>query len=464
MNDEKDLNGELEEIAEIFRTELNKEMQSAQGDAVEDGIVIQELDEENGADDDGEEETLCECCGENPVDKTYGANSEYCAECREAMRHYPIGVSGVLLGLLAVVLATLSLLDFAGDFNIYNTVREGNGYYAENRAASALDSYDGAISACEDKDITASKLYLKTAEILTATMPNGVYSMQEIPERITEALSSFELKLPVYSKYEDMRKDALVLYATMQEFYAIVNKEEYSSAYDESVYDSIIKEIDELSGTQTEIESADGKSKEKVTVSDAMIEFCKYMFAYSAGKNDEAYTYMQKAYEAGPEYVWLYAYELGIGSLQNGDNEKAAELAALLYETNADSPDAFALYSSYYRMNNDAEKAEEWAQKGIELNKDNAELYRLSAMAYITDGDFESAKEACDTALGYDSYGLLYMVAIVAENELGNTETVNELKTSLTNLGTELSDKMQKYLNGEITAQKMFSEGSGDAE
>lgn len=461
MNEEKDLNGELEEIAEMFRTELKKETKSAQTEVEEEGIVIQQLD-------DGDfdvEEKLCECCGENPVDKTYGEHYEYCTECREAMKHYPIGASGFLLCILALVLATLSVVDFADDFNIYNTVREGNGYYAENRNASALDSYDGALSACEDKDITATKLYLKTAEIMTKTMPNGVYSMQEIPERICEALSSFELKLPVYSKYEDMRKDALILYGTMQEFYAIVNNEEYSETYgDEGAYENIIKEIGQLSGTQIEIETADGKSKEKATVSDAMVEFCKYMFAYSAGKNDDAYTYMQKACEAGPEYVWLYAYELGIGALQNGDKSKAEELAALLYENNADSPDAYALYSSYYRMNNDTKKAIEWVEKGIELNKENAELYRLYAMAYIVNGDYETAKDACDTAMSYDNYGLLYMVAIVAENELGNSKTVDELKATLLNQGTELSEKMQKYLDGEITAQKMFCEGSGDVE
>lgn len=463
MKDDKDLNGELEDIAELFRTEFKKASEKAEKELAEKGIVIQQFEEET---EEISKDELCACCGEKPVDKAFGESSEYCEECREAMKRYPFSAISIAICLVLVATAIVSVCIFAMNFNIFNTVREGDAYLKENRLTMALDSYEGALSACEDDDVNARRIHLKTAEIMTKTMPEGVYSMQEIPEHINKALSSFELGLPIYSKYEDMRKDALLLYGTMQRFYAIVNKDEYASftSADAKIYNAIMEEIDGIIGTEIEITAKDGKSKEKYTANEAMVQFCKYMFAYSAGRNDEAYEYMRKVSKSGPQYVWLYAYELGIASMQNGDFDTAGELAKALYETNSDSADAYALYSSYFRMIGNSDKAIEWAKKGIERNETNAELYRLQAMAHISNGDFGSAKECCDTAMNYDNYGLLYMVAIVAENELGNADKVTELKTLLANQGLELSEKMENYLNGKISAEKMFTEGTGDTE
>ena len=85
-------------------------------------------------------------------------------------------------------------------------------------------------------------------------------------------------------------------------------------------------------------------------------------------------------------------------------------------------------------------------------------------MNYVAQGDVDKAKTVIDEALTYNAYGLLYYTAIVIENELGNTETVDEMISTLQNGGLGLTEKMNDYLSGKITAKQMFTEGTGDVE
>ena len=52
----------------------------------------------------------------------------------------------------------------------------------------------------------------------------------------------------------------------------------------------------------------------------------------------------------------------------------------------------------------------------------------------------------------------------IIENELGNTDRVQELKDELKEQEVELTEKMNNYLDGKITATEMFTEGTGDVQ
>ena len=155
---------------------------------------------------------------------------------------------------------------------------------------------------------------------------------------------------------------------------------------------------------------------------------------------------------------------MGMAELQSGDIEKAETLADALYNSNVELPDAYALKSAIFRMNGDNKKAIEWADKGLKISSENTELYRTKAMALVVKGDFEEAKKVVDTALENDGYGLLCMTAIVIENELGNDDRVKELKEILKENNMEISEKTKNYLKGKISAQEMFTEGTGDVQ
>ena len=100
-------------------------------------------------------------------------------------------------------------------------------------------------------------------------------------------------------------------------------------------------EIGSIIDKQVTVLSIDKKNSQLVPSSEAMVRFCQYMFAYSNGYYEDSYQYMNKVYEIKPEYLWLYAYEMGMAELQSGDIEKAEILAEALYNNNVELPDAY---------------------------------------------------------------------------------------------------------------------------
>lgn len=457
----KALDDELQRLAATFKQELKKAQAMSEEELIKNGIIIQQYEDEEGV---IPEEELCQCCGEQRRDKTFGENYEYCKKCREAMKRYPLSFYSIVTLAVMVFVAVLSVFSFVADYNIYDTVRKADKYLAENKLDSAVENYDSAIVYFDEKEILPQKLYLKTAEIVFEKMSDGIYSMGEVQYRIKKALSQFEINLPLYAEYEYMHTESQVLYATMDEFYNVIYDEKYAEfdGKDQKTYEAIMTDIGSIIDKQVTVTSLDGKTSKMVSSSPAMVRFCQYMFAYSMDKYDDSYGYMQEVCELEPSYVWLYAYELGMVELQKGNIEEAKTLAEAILLRNAENVDGYVLSSSIARMTGNIKEAISVADEGIEINPDYAELYRIKAMAYIANGEIDNAKKCIDQALELKEYELSYMVSLVVENELGNKDKVKEIKESLKDHDVELTEKMQKYLKGKITAKQMFTEGTGD--
>ena len=457
------LNDELEKLAQTFKAELEKAQSLTEEELIKKGIITPEYEDEEGA---IPEEELCVCCGEKRRDKSRGENYEYCNDCREAMKRYPFGASGIIALIASIALAILSVYSFSLDFIPYNTVKEANSYIRQDRLDSAITAYDGAISALEDEGISAKWLYLKTSKILFNTMPAGVNSMTEVVTRLDKALSEFEAKMPIYGEYANMREETLVLYATMQSFYEVVNNEEYVDFENltDELYEQVMYEIGSIIDKEVSVVSRDGKTTEMHPANEAMVRFCQYMYAYSASKYDDSYAYMKKVYEADATYLWLYAYELGLVELQKGNFDEAEKFAELMLQVNKEASDAYSLKSSIARVTGNIDEAILLATEGLSYDSTNSELIRVKGMGYAAKGDFENAKEVLDEALSMGSYGMLHMTAIVVENELGNTDVVEAYLNELEENDIELSEKLQSYMDGKITAEQVFTEGTGDVE
>ena len=266
-------------------------------------------------------------------------------------------------------------------------------------------------------------------------------------------------------KYPRIR-ESLVLYGTMQEFYNIISAEEYAeyTSEDTEMYKEIMTKIGALIDKEISVLSIDGKTTKMVPANEGMVRFCQYMFAYVSEQYDDSYQYMVKTEELLPSYLWLYAYELGFVESQSGNVSKAKELAAKIVDWNIEEADGYSLYTSIERLNGNYEKALRWANKGIEHNPNNAELMRLKAMALCCQGELDEAKKVIDEGLAIQEYAVIYFTAIVIENELGNNDAVESFKAALEEQEIELSDRMNDYLAGKLTAQQLFTEGTGEVE
>ncbi len=454
----KALNDELERLADTFKQELKKAQAMTEEELIKSGIIIQQYEDEDGV---IPEEELCQCCGEQRRDKSFGENYEYCRKCREAMRNYPLSIPGVIALAAMVFVAVVSVFGFASDYSVYDTVRKADNYVSEKKIYSAISTYDEAISTLESASISPKKLYLKTAELVYYTMPESMYSFADVSARIEKGLSDFEMSIPIYNAYKGINQEVLTMQSTFTEFYNLMNSEEYIDydIKDDKQYEELMTAVGSIIDKQVTI-----RSTEMVKADEAMVRFCQYMLAYSAGKYDDSYKYMNVVYELKPTYLWLYAYELGIAELQKGDAEKAEMFAKALYNSNIELPDAYVLYSSIERMTGNTKKAIEWADKGIKEIPDNAELYRMKAMALVAKGDYKEAKKVVDEGLEKQQYSYIYMVSLIVENELGNKDKVKEIKEIMKEEKLEIPERTNKYLKGKISAKEMFTEGTGDVE
>lgn len=475
MEDNKNLNGqenteglnkELEDIAELFRQQLaetTEQYEKGEIDASEDSGREDENSSSDISEDEiePEEELFCEECGEG-----YTAGKEgLCENCLEEMRGAPLKFRYIFMALLIGISAFFPMRGFWENVEGYALAYEAKANASLGNLTSAITSYDEAIAFFENEEINAKNLYFESAEVVFREMSSGSASMSDVADRVSKGLEGSFVVMPIYKKYEKMGDESLVMYATMQKFYDVVNKAEYA-AYtidNEEMYNTIMAEIDGLTGTTVEINGVNGETREE-PVSEGMVRFCQYMFAYTSEKQESANGYLKTVYELEPEYLWLYAYELALVSIKDGDIETAEKLAEALVDTNAEDADGYNLYSIVSRISGDGKKALEWAEKGLEKNPQNAELLRQKAMAYAVCDDFDNAKLAVDEALTYESYGILYYTSIVIENELGNTETVEETVSLLEAYGLGVSDKVNDYLGGKITAEQLFTEGTGEVE
>ncbi len=452
-----ELNDELERLAETFRQELKK-AQNMSDEEFEEAYV----------DDEGiiPQNELCACCGERRRDKSFGENYEYCAECRENMKKYPISWQGVATAVVMIGIAIFSIITFAGDFKAYDYGYKAEKYLKETKLTSAINSYDSCVTLFKENEVNAQKMYFDCAKLVFNTMDSGMNSMQFVNLLIEDCVTPEQSRNLLYGSIMDVYYENKLLLGTMNEFYSITEKEEYAEydAEDEEMYEKIMADIEGIASKEIAVVSLDGKTTEMMPASEAIVRFCQYIFAYSSNKYDESIAYMRMVRELKPEYYWLYGYELGMAELQNGNAEDARGLAKEMMAQNRENPNAYLLHSAVDRMTGKYENAVSWTEDGLKAAPESHELYRYKAMAHVALGQYNDAEDAISKALDLKQYTLGYMTAIVIENELGNTEAVEEMKSTLEEDEVELTEKMNNYLKGKITAKQMFTEGTGDVE
>lgn len=447
-----ELDQELEFLAQTFRDELKK-AQEEQG-------------EEFFEDDEGviTDDELCECCGECRKDKSLGENYPYCAQCRDAMRHYPFNWYNIVITLALVALSVMSCFTFFGDFDGYFHTYNAKKAEAERKMSTAISSYDTAIAFFDKEEVNAKGIKLSCADAVYETMNEGVSSMDRVSDLVSDALSEFDTKLPMYKHYVDLRDEVMVLYGTMQKFYLVVNDSKYADFENKEVYEEAMTAIGALIDEDIQVKSMYGNNLKSYPADEAIVRFCQFMFAYTAGNHEDSYQYMRKVEELKPGYLWLYAYELGLVDAQTGDVKSAKKLAQAMYENDIEYYGSYCVYACAERLSGNLDKSIAWADKGIANVPGSSEIRRHKAMSLSLKGELEEAKAVLEEANEIEQNGLLSITLLVVENELGNTEAVEETKKYLEENGVEIPQRTQDYLAGKLTLQSLFGEGTGDIE
>lgn len=435
------LDEELERLAEMFREEL-KNQGEIEDDVLRDsqGIIY--------------EDEVCECCGERRKAK----NSEYCKTCQEAMRKYPLSIPMIIVTAVIVFFAVFSVYDFSNNFDGYYLASKAKSSESKKELFTSIDYYQQSIEFFDTNGINAKGLKFGCVDI----MYNVMVASEDILTTLSSAIDGYEAMLPMYNKRVAQYDEIYVLRKTMDLMFEIYDDPTYEDAEeDDEVYEQAMTAIGSLIDQEVIVSSIDGESR-IYKCNEAVVRYCQYSYAYLMGRSEDVYYYVHEVYKLAPHYLCMYGYDLGIVSAQTGDFKTALEAADALYADNIEDSTSYCIYSVVERLRGNYDGAIKWADKGLVINPQDTELMRNKAMALVCKGDLEAAKTVIDEGMSAGDNDLCFAVSIVVENELGNTDTVEELKQMYEEAEVDIPERVLEYLDGKLTPEQLFTEGTGD--
>ncbi len=472
---EGELTGELERLTVLFRDELKKAREAeADADAEGQEEVIQELDEikEQVEKEIIPEEELCRCCSERRRDTSFGEDYEYCAHCREGMRHYPMGIQYLALALVVTVFAFVSAYLFFTDFNSLYAIRQAEKLVGQGKMTSAVTQYQKAIELFSDDSIVAKRPTLKVTELTYNTI-GSFSSAQTLADGLDSLLSPLDYKMPWNRKYYKIRNQLLTEAATVTAYSDISTK--YQN--EEEPYDAIVKDLETYVGKSLEINAPKasgglstlffGTGAKIETVYDAdVIRLLQYIMLQSKTKPEEKSEYMLETQKNSPDRLWLYAYYLGLHYAHAGDADAANALCDKLFAENIENSYGYFLKETIYRASGEFNKSAEIIDEGLKMCGESTEMYRLKAVNQILNGKPKEAVTLLQPIVDGEtnlqpSLQALFTYEIAAK-EAGDKTTMKKIEGIISENSITYPDVMKAYLNGKKTAKQIFTTGTYD--
>ncbi len=474
-NPQAELYDELEEVRALFEETLKKESEHFS----DEGELIQSLEdiEEDEEETEQEEEALklCECCEEEKPESEFTDGRDYCNECYEAMKKYPIRKRGILTCLIMAVAFFAALYSsMTSVINLNNPQDMSFEYffsgfeaYTENRIVSAVNGYSKYLTAVEGKN-NISGIAVKHTIDCYDRMGAYTYAAELIENHYTD----FELKLPWNAKYRKILESNELYNATYSKIQELITANASESGYD---FESLIKETAALK------DEADEKGNK--LYADFIVDIYTFDFMTMADYTDEELfefiNEIDKKYgkDENSHITTLCRY-----AAITGRKDVADECFDRMMKTNSQNVDIYSAYFNYYRFleTPDTEKMKELTAEMAELCGTlanecgiyNMDYLYCQAITYLLTGEGSMALEAMDqlySSVNY--YGSYYsgtfttstvnLYALAALYN-GDTETYEWAKSMMENAGHKLSSLVEKYKDGEITIAEALTDKGGD--
>ncbi|MBQ8026609.1 MAG: DUF3808 domain-containing protein, partial [Clostridia bacterium] len=245
-------------------------------------------------------------------------------------------------------------------------------------------------------------------------------------------------------KYDDTHS------ALFYEYYEKIYYGEITA--DEIPYDKVIAEYEEtLSKTTNNVEKG-------------VIYY--YMLAISDICSKDTQTkldYCKKIAECAPEEHWLYIDNFITFSIQTGDYETAEQYIAKMREINSESvyPDRYE--AVLLRYQGEYDKAIAATEKLLET-VDTHQIYTLyydALLCHFMSGNYDKAFEYAAMCFEDEMYLTVDSVNFYAllSKQLGKDSSYTDAVEFLESYEMKLSPTVDKYLNGEITAEQLIKNG-----
>ena len=489
-NQSGDYREEMEELARIFKEELDKTIEETENAETETEYEVEGYEVTMGDKKPVEELTeadLCECCGERARGTEKNPDSPFCSECEAILEKYPYDWKGATAAIVTLFVALAAVICFITNVPVFSHTVEAEKAYNEGNLFTANQKFNKALESIAKED---EGVFLNVYE-KRILLNYRMLDMDSVLSDTDNYFSDFTKKLPMYKDVAEIEDEILSMQATVLVIQDVISQ--YSDISDNN-YDEIIKKLSDLSGkkiyvskTEYHLETEEGftpTGKEKIYVcDDAWIEMYKYSAAQYVGKDDKIIAeYLAGASEKSDYISNLVSPLLAATYAGIGEYDKAEALLPKIKEVNKENIDYYMVQSMIYRYRDkDYQKGIDTCISGLNtLAKipDGSDLiaqlgYVLSmqkTLNYIMLEDYKSAYTSAKECYSYQSE--TYSISVQVRDmyamlalQTGDTETFKTLEEEIKEYGEAaagFSQDVKNYKAGKVTLQELAMDGGYD--
>lgn len=520
MNDKKeklpngapqdDYHEEMEELARIFKEELDKAVSDAEDANRFDDLEKVEvegydpksvsLDKDKSVEGRGEDE-LCECCGERPRGTKKHPDSAFCEECEAVLEKYPYDWKGILTAILVVGVMIYSFVMLMMESPAFANSIRGDRALKDGKVFTAIYKYETAFSHIDSE-------YAKEYKGLFAKHVIAEYranALSDVWAETEEFFTETDLKMPWFKDVKEAYDDANLLSISMSAVENI-HLADYSSAETSSTekitedYDRIVGILDGLSGKkiyekngeyhdETETDFTPDGTETVYVYDETILNLYKYSAAITADKDYDVIAGFLEKVNGGSLCMSDFAKtNLAVSYVHLGKFDEAEKLAEELRENNCEANNYYYVMSMIYRIRDkDYTKAVDICLEGLNMLAKLDEAYELVAvegrhlsmqktLALIMAGKYTEAYESAGECFDYDSYYqsevLGYSSAaeevsdmyIILAIHTGDEDVYNEYAEQVVAAGEDavVHEHVSLFKEGKITLTEIVNSGRYD--
>ena len=489
-NQSGDYREEMEELARIFKEELDKTIEESENTETETEYEVEGYEVTMGDIKPAKELTedeLCECCGERARGTEKNPDSPFCSECEAILEKYPYDWKGVTTAIVTLFVTLAAIICFIVNVPVFSYTVEGEKAFNEGNLFTANQKFNKALEAISEEDNGAFLNVYEKRILLNYNM----LDMDSVLSDADDYFSDFAKKMPMYKDVAEIEEEIMKMQATVLVIQDVLSQ--YADVSDNN-YNEIINSLDALSGkkvyvkgTSYHLEGEEGftpTGKEDVYIcDDAWIEMYKYSAAQYLEKDGKIITeFLSNAAEKS-EYVEILVNPLLAATYVGiGEYDKAEALLPTIKEANKENIDYYMVQSMLYRYRDkDYQKGVDTCIAGLNMLAsipDSSDMiaqigYILSmqkTLNYIMLEDYKSAYTSAEECYSYqaETYAISVQVrdmyAMLAL-ETGDTETYKTLEEEIEEYGdleSGFSQDVKDYKDGKVTLQELAQSGGYD--
>lgn len=492
--DAEDIKDEMEELAKVFKEELDKAKKEAENQTVDfENLQVEGYNPQ--AVSLGEKPTpvpekeLCEYCGERARGTEKNPDSPYCSECEETLEKYPYDYRGIIAVIAVVCITVAAVFCFAINVPTFATMKQGDKAAQSGKLYTAINKYNSAYEYASNIS-TENNCYNLHAKIASVCfdMVNMNSALTEIGDYIPDSV----LKLLTFKEMNEILDASERMQATAMVAQQYIAK--YTDVTEET-YDEIIADLDALSGKtiyikgteyhdETEEDYTPDGTETKVIADEGWLCMYKYAAAQQMNKDPEIVTgYLQDVAESSAYMKTLVGSLLATtyaGMMEEYD--KAQELADYLKEVNCESAEWYMVEAVIYRhRDNDYDKALKICEEGLAMLEalPSGDQYVMQygymlqlqqSLNYIMQDKYEEAYEAVTAA--YDNLSMTGGLTVQVRDlyamlalETNDNETFEAVELEIESYGDDsiaFTSDVTDYQSGKLTLKEIAESGRYD--